>query len=108
MKLLLDESVPVRLAGYFPAEFSVFTVSGIGWAGTKNGALLARATAEEFYALLSADKGIEYQQNLKSLTMVIVVLVAQRNRLQEFGPLVPRIVELLNRQSKPGVYHVAK
>ena len=70
MKLLLDESIPVRLADHFPTEISVSTVSGNGWAGTKNGALLARTTSEGFRAFITADKGIEYQQNLISLSIL--------------------------------------
>ena len=34
MKLLLDESVPRRLASYFPESFTMRTVQDMGWAGT--------------------------------------------------------------------------
>ncbi len=107
MKLLLDESIPVRLADHFPTDFSVSTVAGMGWAGTKNGALLARTTAEGFHSFITADKGIEHQQNLSSLKILIVVLVARSNRLQELAPLVPQVIQLLRQKPNPRVYRVS-
>ena len=41
MKLLLDESVPRRLASSFPEAFTLRTVQEMGWAGTGNGLLLS-------------------------------------------------------------------
>jgi hypothetical protein len=45
MRLLLDESVPVRLRSALVAH-EVRTVSEMGWSGTKNGALLALAATD--------------------------------------------------------------
>jgi predicted nuclease of predicted toxin-antitoxin system len=42
-KLLLDESIPIRLANHFPTPFEVATVHSLGWLGTKNGELLRPA-----------------------------------------------------------------
>ena len=44
MRLLLDESVPVRLRRYLPSH-SVRTVVEMGWSGIKNGDLLRLAAA---------------------------------------------------------------
>ena len=41
MKLLLDESMPRRLAASFPAPFTTRTVQEMGWTGTANGLLLS-------------------------------------------------------------------
>ena len=42
MKLLLDESVPRRLASSFPEAFTLRTVQEMGWAGTGNGCQTGR------------------------------------------------------------------
>ena len=43
MKVLLDESVPRRLASAFPESFGTRTVQQMGWAGCSNGELLRLA-----------------------------------------------------------------
>ena len=71
MRILLDESLPSKLWLEFP-EHEVNTVQRRGWAGLKNGALL-KVAAEEFDVLLTGDKNIQYQQNLATLPIPIVV-----------------------------------
>lgn len=61
MRILLDESVPWRL-GTLLTGHTTTTVQRRGRASIKNGQLLALA-AGEFDVLLTADKGMEYQQN---------------------------------------------
>jgi predicted nuclease of predicted toxin-antitoxin system len=41
MKLLLNESIPKKLAGSFPSSFDVRAVQQLGWAGVNNGELEA-------------------------------------------------------------------
>ena len=107
MKLLLDESIPRRLAGFFPNRFSISTVAEMGWSGTANGALLRLAAEQQFRALITADRGIAYQQNPSTLPIAVVVMVAHRTRLNDLAPLVPSVVELLEKEREIGVYHVA-
>ena len=78
----------------------------MGWAGSTNGELLRLAAGGGFDALVTVDRGFEYQQNLSSLPIPVVILVAARNRLQELEPLVPGVVEVLSRQLQPGIYRV--
>jgi predicted nuclease of predicted toxin-antitoxin system len=106
MKLLLDEQVPRQLAASFPAEFDVRTVQQMGWAGTKNGQLLQWASDHKFVALVTADKNMEYQQNHAELSVMVIVLIAHGNRLQELEPLVPGILNVLNHNSDAGNYRV--
>jgi hypothetical protein len=68
------------------------TVTQMGWTSLSNGALLQKAAAT-FDALLTADQNIEFQQNLKTLPMAVVVLVADSNRLESLEPLVPKILQ---------------
>ena len=72
MRILLDESVPSRF-GALLVGHSAVTVQGRGWANIQNGRLLALA-AGEFDVLLTADKGMAYQQNPATLPVSIHVL----------------------------------
>jgi hypothetical protein len=57
----------------------------MGWSGIKNGELLARATSE-FDAFISVDKNLQYQQNLDTLPITVIVLDAKSNELPTFCP----------------------
>ena len=87
MRLLLDESLPRPLSDLLIGH-DVRTVAEHGWASLSNGALLTHAAAE-FDALLTADQNIEFKQNLKTLPIAVVVLIADSNRLESLEPLVP-------------------
>ena len=77
MRLLLDESVPVRLKRHLPNHF-VQTVVELGWSGVKNGDLLRRAAAN-FDILITVDKNLPYQQNLATLPVAVAALDAHSN-----------------------------
>lgn len=106
MKILLDESVPRRLGAHFPDTFDVHTVSRIGWAGTKNGALIRLAATQRFQALITADQSIEHQQNTLQLPIPVIVVVATSNRLQDMQHFVPNIVAVLSDNMQRIFYRV--
>ena len=106
MKLLLDESVPRRLALSFPGSFELHTVQEMGWAGTANGLLLSLAASEGFDALVTVDRNIEHQQNVRELLIPIIVMLAPRNRLAELQPLVPGVVGALSGDLQRRIYRV--
>ena len=93
MHILLDESVPGRL-GPLLLGHSSMTVQRRGWASIKNGKPLALA-AGEFDVLLTADKGMEYQQNLASLPVSILIVLARSNRIEDLAAAVPAILSAL-------------
>jgi hypothetical protein len=66
-----------------------------GLAGLKNGALLAAAEAADFVVLLTVDKSIQHQQNLKSRKIAIIVLQGKSDRLRDLLPLVPQCLAAL-------------
>ena len=101
MRLLLDESVPVKLKRLLP-DHVVQTVIDMGWSGVKNGELLALA-AERFDAFVTVDKNLPYQQNLAALPLAVIVLDAVTNELSVLSPLVPALVITL-ASLKPRTY----
>ncbi len=76
MKLLLDESLPRRLRNEF-SQHEVTTVPERGWAGKTNGELLKLA-AGSFDVFITADQGLEYQQNLTNVGIAVIVLRGRR------------------------------
>ena len=107
MKLLLDESVPRRLALSFPEWVTLHTVQEMGWAGTGNGLLLQFAAAEGFDALVTVDRGIEHQQNVSELPIPVIVMLAPRNRLADLQPLVPQVARVLSDPLENRIYRVS-
>lgn len=72
MRILLDESTPRRIKGWFVGD-EVRTVVEMSWGGVKNGRLL-RLASDSFEVFVTADKALEHQQNLTGLKVGIVVL----------------------------------
>ncbi|MDE0354716.1 MAG: hypothetical protein OXU64_03065 [Gemmatimonadota bacterium] len=107
MKLLLDESMPRRLAAFFPESFTVRTVQQMDWSGCGNGDLLRLAAKHEFDALVTVDQGIEHEQNVNRLPIPVVIMRASRTRLKELQPLVPGVLDVLSGDLKRRVYHVS-
>ena len=93
MRILLDECLPKKLKSEFTGH-TISTVQEKGWAGTKNGELLRRAE-NEFDVWITADRNIEYQQNLSNFDIAVIVLVAPRNQLEYLLPLIPQLHEVL-------------
>ena len=94
MRLRRDESLPRPLTDLLVGH-EVHTVAEMGWTSLSNGALLRQAAAN-FEAMLTADQNIEFQQNLKTLPMAVVVLIAASNRLESLEPLIGDILHVLN------------
>jgi predicted nuclease of predicted toxin-antitoxin system len=95
MRLLLDECVPARLRKALPGH-EVTTVVQVGWAGIKNGKLLALAAAQ-YDAFVTVDKNLPYQQNPSTLPVAVVVLDAVSNDLRHLLPLVPALEVALSQ-----------
>ena len=83
----------------------VRTVAAVGWSGIENGDLL-RLAADSFDVLLTADRNLEHQQNLITLSISVVVLVAPANRLESLAPLVPELLEVLKALLPRRLVHV--
>lgn len=79
----------------------------MGWTGSSNGDLLRLASAHGFDALVTVDRGIEYQQNTAYLTIPVIVMVAPQNRLQALRPLVPKVVAIVSGKLRKRIYLVS-
>ena len=93
MRVLLDESLPRPLATLI-AGHEVRTVVEAGWASVENGELLRQAAAA-FDVLITADQNLEFQQNVRTLPMAVIVVVAESNRLESLEPLIPALLDAL-------------
>jgi len=88
MKVLLDECVPAKFAGYLVGHNCV-TAPAAGLSGMRNGELLSNAEQQEFEIFITVDQGIAYQQNLTGRAIAILILRSKTSRLTDLLPLVP-------------------
>ena len=95
MRLLLDECVDRRLARDLVGH-SVSTVPRRGWAGIKNGELLALAE-KEFDVFITVDRKIATQQDLTKFKIPVLLLRAQTNRLEDVRPLIAELLKTVDR-----------
>lgn len=98
MKLLLDECIDRKLVREF-SGYEVKTVPQMGWAGVKNGQLLALAEAG-FKVFITVDRNLAFQQNLPRFDIAVIVLQAPSNRLTDLKPLVPKVLAILGTVAK--------
>ena len=75
MRVLLDENVDRRLRSFFDSSLDVVTVTEQGWSGMKNGELLSVA-GQKFEILVTMDRNMQYQQNLASYDLAVVLILA--------------------------------
>lgn len=73
MLVLFDQGTPVPIRPFLKGH-TVETTWQRGWDKLKNGDLLQAADEARFEVLVTPDKNIRYQQNLKNYTIAIVVL----------------------------------
>jgi len=93
VRLLLDECIDRRLARELVGH-DARTVTQMGWATFKNGALLSVAE-KEFDVFVTVDRNLSFQQNLTKYNLAIVVLHAKTNKLEDLRPLVPALLSAL-------------
>lgn len=79
-RVLLDEGVPRHLAAPLAAAGLSVTPYPRAWKQTKNGELLELAERGGFDILITSDKNIYAQQNLRGRNLSIIVLPTNRRR----------------------------
>ena len=98
MRILLDESLPIRFANELRG-YKVSTVVREGWSGKKNGELLKLAESK-FDVFITVDQNLQYQVNLIRAKIPIVVLIAKTNRFDDLKPLASKILTRLKNLEK--------
>ena len=96
MRLLLDECVP-RPLKHELAGHEVSTVVDQGWSSKRNSELLKLMLAAGFEGLVTVDQNLQFQQNVAAAGVAVIVVMARTNRLKELRPLVPAILDALQR-----------
>jgi hypothetical protein len=64
----------------------------MGWNGVENGELLELAAVHGFDALITTDKGMEYQHNHQTLPCSVIVLSTNTNTINSLKLLVPALL----------------
>jgi hypothetical protein len=105
VKVLLDESVPGLPRGELQGH-DVYTVTWMGWSGTRNGVLLDLAVNAGFDAFVTCDRNIENQQNQSALGIAVIVLAVPDTRIPTMLPLVPDILAALAAEPRPGTISI--
>ena len=72
MRILFDQGTPAALRVAL-TDHTVSTAYEMGWSDLDNGALLKHAE-EQFDALITTDKNLRHQQDLRSRRLAILVL----------------------------------
>lgn len=100
MLILLDNNAPRGLARALTSH-TVTEARDRGWATLKNGDLLSVAEEAGFQVLVTSDKSIKHQQNLKDRKIALVVLTQGR-----WEPVRRRLAEIAAavNAATPGSY----
>lgn len=104
-RVLLDENVPRRLRQEL-REYDVRTVQEQGWSGLKNGELL-RVAQEEFSVLVTGDKRLQFQQNIASFNIAVVVISLASTTPSNIRQVVTRFREAIEQAQAGNVVVVA-
>jgi len=106
MRLLLDECLARNLKRDLVGH-EVRTVVEAGYSGMKNGALL-RAAAGNFDVLITVDRNLPFQQNIGSLQIAVLILMAQGITYADLKPLVPDVLASLTTIQPGKILRVGK
>jgi hypothetical protein len=103
-RVLFDENLPRLLRRKLP-EFEIRTVQEEGWGAFKNGELLRRAEGL-FDVLLTADRRMQYQQQLTAFGIGVVVIVTPRLQLDVLERVLEPMKQAINSVTFGQVLHV--
>ena len=105
MKILLDECISMKLKTHLN-EFDVSTVAELNWHGIKNGQLLKKAIESKFDILITIDKNLSFQQNIKNKDLIIVVFNVNTSSVLALQQQIPEFKNKINSFEKGKVYIV--
>lgn len=94
MRVLLDECVPRRIREALTGH-EVQTAAEAGLSGLRNGELL-QASSAAFDCFLTVDRNLQFQQNLATLPIAVIVVAAANNRFEALVRLMPEVMRVLS------------
>jgi predicted nuclease of predicted toxin-antitoxin system len=97
MHILLDENLLSRKLKqpFIDLGYTVSNVYDMGWRGLKDGEILNLAESYPFDVFITADKNLQYQQNLTNRSIRIVVLDSSNTRPDSLLSLMIQISSIL-------------
>ena len=98
MKVLLDHCLDWRLRRSLPGH-AVETVGKLGWGRLKDQLLLAKAQVH-FDVLVTSDKNLPFQQDLRKFALAVAVLDVPSNRIEDCLPKMPTLLKMLPQLRK--------
>jgi predicted nuclease of predicted toxin-antitoxin system len=107
MKLLLDENLPKKLKQDFH-NHTVFTVRDMNWQGKKNGELIQLIIENNFDALITFDKNLQYQQNFQKYSIPVILLNSSDNTYLTLKNLIGKINFVLEEKLNPGTIEITE
>ena len=105
IKILLDECLPKKLKyriEELDPDFFVNTVPEMGWAGTKDRALLTKAE-KDFDVFITSDRNLSFQQAIEDAQVHVLLLIASTNIYKDLLPLVKQLKTVI-KNYEPGQF----
>lgn len=103
MKVLFDANVPAKLRNHLPGH-EVTRAQSLGWQRLVNGDLLQAAEGAGFDVMVTGDKNLSYQQNLKDRKLALVVLPTIDWGTLKSSPVTLQAIGDAVDRSKPGSF----
>ncbi len=107
MKILLDECIPKKAKSLLK-EYDVKTVPEMGFNGLKDGPLLSAAEKDKFDVLLTIDKNINKQQNVKKFKVSVVILDVLKSTVRHIEKLIPKFKSQIKTFEKGKSYIIER
>lgn len=76
------------------------------WEGKSNGELLELIVENGFDLLITFDKNIRHQQNLRKYDVAVFLLIAKDNRFESIQHLIPLILKKLSPKIERGLIEI--
>jgi hypothetical protein len=103
VKVLFDHNVPHKLR-HALTDHAVTTADEMGWSTLENGQLLRAAEDAGFDVMITGDKNLSYQQNLRERKIALIVLSTNNWNIVKLNP--QRVIATLALVTT-GSFHVA-
>ncbi len=102
MRILLDECVDPRCKQFFDRKHDVLHVKDVGWLGTRNGELVAKADLK-FDVLFTKDSNMIHQTSLRGLELSVAYTAKHPKAVEDYREVIEQF-ELICDSMPNGKY----